>query len=363
MLDAVSWPRSSWRPWRVSGAAAAAPGRSAGFQPWPGRQRAPAGRALGELTEWPDRPAPAVGLGHRQPHRVKEIRSARGARSTTCCSRRSPAGSVICWRHVASSPTGLVVRSLVPVSVRSENERGLIANRVSAVLANLPVGEPDPMRRLALLREPDGRSQAHPPGDRRRDPHRDAGVRRANAARAGFPGRIQIPQPLVQTVTTNVPGPRFPLFLLGRRMVRMYPYVPIGNNVRIGVAIISYLDRFSFGITADYTPCPIWRPGQGHPPWPGRASGPVVGRPPRRRPGRGRTPRRPGQGRTPRRPGQGRTPRHPGRGQRPRRRPGPAPRRRPVPPGRLSAGGGPPRGQLIHRSPGYRHVMGSAAGG
>ncbi|HXZ70676.1 MAG TPA: WS/DGAT domain-containing protein, partial [Streptosporangiaceae bacterium] len=64
------------------------------------------------------------------------------------------------------------------------------------------------------------------------------------------------PQPLVQTVTTNVPGPRFPLFVLGRKMVEAYPYVPIGDNVRISVAIFSYLDRFSFGITADYSAAP-----------------------------------------------------------------------------------------------------------
>jgi hypothetical protein len=65
-----------------------------------------------------------------------------------------------------------------------------------------------------------------------------------------------LPQPLVQTVTTNVPGPRFPLFILGRRMVEAYPYVPIGDNVRISIAIFSYLDRFSFGITADYSAAP-----------------------------------------------------------------------------------------------------------
>jgi diacylglycerol O-acyltransferase len=35
--------------------------------------------------------------------------------------------------------------------------------------------------------------------------------------------------------------------------------VPIGNNLRIGVAIISYLDRFSFGITADYDAVPDLR--------------------------------------------------------------------------------------------------------
>lgn len=48
---------------------------------------------------------------------------------------------------------GLVVRSLVPVSVRGADEAGAITNRVSAVLANLPAGEPDPLRRLTLIRQ------------------------------------------------------------------------------------------------------------------------------------------------------------------------------------------------------------------
>jgi diacylglycerol O-acyltransferase / wax synthase len=48
---------------------------------------------------------------------------------------------------------GLVVRSLVPVSVRGADEAGAITNRVSAVLANLPAGEPDPLRRLTSIRQ------------------------------------------------------------------------------------------------------------------------------------------------------------------------------------------------------------------
>ena len=67
----------------------------------------------------------------------------------------------------------------------------------------------------------------------------------------GSRSAFQLPQPLVQTVTTNVPGPRLPLYLLGRRLDRVYPYVPIGDNVRISIAIFSSCERFTFGITAD----------------------------------------------------------------------------------------------------------------
>ena len=68
----------------------------------------------------------------------------------------------------------------------------------------------------------------------------------------GTRAAFRTPQPLVQTVTTNVPGPRRPLYVLGRRLTALYPYVPIGNAVRISVAILSYLDTVSFGVTADY---------------------------------------------------------------------------------------------------------------
>jgi diacylglycerol O-acyltransferase len=146
---------------------------------------------------------------------------------------------------------GLVVRSLVPISIRCPEERGVATNRLSAVLANLPVAESDPIRRLQLVRE----QMEH--------------VKRTNQAagaelltqllgatpfallRLGTRVAFQFPQPLVQTMTTNVPGPGFPLYVLGRKMVQVHPYAPIGNNVRMAVAIFSYVGEVSFGITAD----------------------------------------------------------------------------------------------------------------
>jgi diacylglycerol O-acyltransferase / wax synthase len=151
---------------------------------------------------------------------------------------------------------GVVVRSLVPMSVRGPDEHGVITNRVSAVLANLPVAEPDPVRRLAVIREQMGEVKR---------------TRRAAGAGAltqilglapppllalGSRAAFRLPQPLVQTVTTNVPGPQVPLFIRGRQMVQAHPYVPIGDNVQIAVAIFSYCGRFSFGITADSSAAP-----------------------------------------------------------------------------------------------------------
>jgi diacylglycerol O-acyltransferase len=62
----------------------------------------------------------------------------------------------------------------------------------------------------------------------------------------------RLPQHSVNTVTTNVPGPQFPLYLVGREMLEYLPFVPIAHGVRLGVAITSYNGRVAFGVTGDY---------------------------------------------------------------------------------------------------------------
>jgi diacylglycerol O-acyltransferase / wax synthase len=260
MLDAVSW---SLR--QLSGVT------GFGRHPFPARHELlEFGRGLTGSARRLAAPSASSLNGPIGPHRrwawttaslseVKEIRSALGGTVNDVLLAAITRGFRDLLEARDELTDGLVVRSLVPVSVRTADEQGVIANRVSAVLANLPVGEPDPMRRLALLR------------DQMDDLKRTrqavgaeiltgmlgfaAPALLALGSRAAF----RIPQPLVQTVTTNVPGPRFPLFLLGCRMRKMYPYVPIADNLRIGIAVISYLDTFSFGITADYDAVPDLR--------------------------------------------------------------------------------------------------------
>jgi diacylglycerol O-acyltransferase / wax synthase len=150
----------------------------------------------------------------------------------------------------------LVVRSLVPVSLRGAHDHTPVSNKISAILVNLPVAEPDPLRRLEKLhRQMDDLKRTRQAAG----PEFVTGILGfaapallALGSRAGF----RLPQPLVQTVTTNIPGPGFPLYLLGRRMTDVYPYVPIADNLRLGIAVYSYLDTFAFGITADYHAVP-----------------------------------------------------------------------------------------------------------
>jgi diacylglycerol O-acyltransferase / wax synthase len=182
---------------------------------------------------------------------LKQIRATRGGTINDVVL----AAITAAFRHLLAErgelSEGLVVRSLVPVSVRGPDEAGAITNRVSAVLANLPAGEPDPIRRLGLIRtEMDSLKQTH-----------QVVAAELLTGMLGFAAPMwlalgtqaafRIRQPLVQTVTTNVPGPRTPLYVLGRRLTALYPYVPIGNAVRISVAILSYVDDVAFGVTAD----------------------------------------------------------------------------------------------------------------
>jgi diacylglycerol O-acyltransferase len=60
----------------------------------------------------------------------------------------------------------------------------------------------------------------------------------------------------VNTVTTNVPGPQFPLFAVGRRMIEAFPYVPLAAPVRVGIAIFSYSGNLTFGVTGDFDTAP-----------------------------------------------------------------------------------------------------------
>jgi diacylglycerol O-acyltransferase / wax synthase len=146
---------------------------------------------------------------------------------------------------------GLVVRTLVPVSLRGENEHQPVSNQISAVLANLPVSEPDPVRRLELLHQQMADLKRSRQAVGAELLTEMLGFAAPALLALGSGAAFRMPQPLVQAVTTNVPGPRFPLFILGRQLVELDPYVPIGDNVRIGIAVFSYLDTISFGITAD----------------------------------------------------------------------------------------------------------------
>lgn len=149
-------------------------------------------------------------------------------------------------------PTRSMVPSLVPVSVRKEGEENIYENRVSALVAELPVDIADPVERLAAVKAQMSGLKASNEADAG-----EAVVSLSHFApyplasmfvRFGF----SLPQRQIVTVTTNVPGPRQPLYGLGRRLVEIIPYVPIATTLRTGVSIFTYTGNVTFGITGDY---------------------------------------------------------------------------------------------------------------
>lgn len=154
---------------------------------------------------------------------------------------------------------GAVLRTLVPVSVRAPGDT-TNNNQVSMIIAELPIGVEDAAERLAEMRR---RMQAL------KETHQvEAAKRLFTLAEAG-PAPLysmlvrgatavlrRFPQRGVNTVTTNVPGPQYPLYALGREMLEYQPFVPLSQGVRIGIAILSYNGQVSFGVTGDYDTMP-----------------------------------------------------------------------------------------------------------
>ena len=153
-------------------------------------------------------------------------------------------------------PTAHMVRSMVPVSMRKPGAESIPDNRVSTMFPYLPVDLADPSARLAAVQE---RLRA-----RRSAGEPEAGATmNAIAAYGPFPPvslgmrvGFHLRQHYIATVTTNVPGPRTTLYAMGRELQEILPYVPLANRVRVGVAIFSYRDVLTFGITGDYDTVP-----------------------------------------------------------------------------------------------------------
>jgi hypothetical protein len=145
---------------------------------------------------------------------------------------------------------------MVPISIRQQGERGSLDNRVTAVFVDLPVGEPDPVARLAAIRrQMDDYKRTMQAVDARSIIAMGDFVAPTLLA-LGVRASVQTGQTWCQAVTTNVPGPRVPLYVLGRRMVSAHPYVPIAGGTRISIGIFSYLNSMTFGINADFDAFP-----------------------------------------------------------------------------------------------------------
>jgi WS/DGAT/MGAT family acyltransferase len=146
------------------------------------------------------------------------------------------------------------LKAMVPVSVRADSERGALGNRVTAIYAPLPVGLADPIARFRAV---------HEAMRGLKESGQAVGAEVLTALTDFAPptilsqaARLQAVQRFFNLTVTNVPGPQFPLYLLGRRLCRVYPQVPLAENCALGIAIMSYDGRIDFGLLADYDALP-----------------------------------------------------------------------------------------------------------
>jgi diacylglycerol O-acyltransferase / wax synthase len=160
-------------------------------------------------------------------------------------------GALRNWLHERAIRTeGLELRALVPVSIRSEDERGNLGNRIALMRGPLPVYVEDPVRRLrAISEEMEGLKRSKQAlGAEVISRFNDFAppTLLAQASRINFSTR------LFNLIVTNVPGPQIPLYVLGRQLEEVFPVAFLPQNHALAVAIMSYNGHVGFGLLADY---------------------------------------------------------------------------------------------------------------
>ncbi|MCX8073688.1 MAG: wax ester/triacylglycerol synthase family O-acyltransferase [Candidatus Binatia bacterium] len=145
-------------------------------------------------------------------------------------------------------------RTLVPVSVRAEQEKGALGNRVSLLVIDLPVSESDPVRRLQRVHQETSRlkASAQAQGAAALEALSDRTVTSLFVTFA----RLAATTHSYNMIVTNVPGPQRPLYLLGSRMREIYPVVPLFADQALNVALMSYDGGLFWGFNADWDSLP-----------------------------------------------------------------------------------------------------------
>jgi WS/DGAT/MGAT family acyltransferase len=165
------------------------------------------------------------------------------------------AGALQRWFHSRGLRTeGLELRAAVPVSLRTADERGALGNRLTQLVAPLPVGMRDPVLRLKRVSEAmegvkeskqalgaeviAGAQDFAPP------------TLLAQASRLNFSTRFY------NLLVTNVPGLQVPLYVIGRRVDAVFPVPFLAGDRALAVAVMSYDGGMGFGLIGDLDAMP-----------------------------------------------------------------------------------------------------------
>jgi diacylglycerol O-acyltransferase len=145
---------------------------------------------------------------------------------------------------------GVELRALVPVSVRAKDEHHELGNRIVVMRGPLPVYIADPVQRLRFVK---GAMDGLKESKQALGAEVIAGAQNfapptilAQASRLNFSTR------LFNLIVTNVPGPQFPLYVLGRKMLEAYPVAFLPEHHALAVAIMSYNGQMNFGLLGDF---------------------------------------------------------------------------------------------------------------
>src|SRR5829696_4327234 len=221
---------------------------------------------LGEVVWAGLNPAPATPLNVEiGPHRrlvtvrqelavLKEIKNALGG-TVNDVVLTVVTGALQKWLRSRGVRTeGLELRALVPVSIRARDEHHQLGNRLAAMRAPLPVYVEEPVARLQVVRRAmDGLKESK----------QAVGAEVLAGMQALAPptilaqaSRLNFSTRLFNLLVTNVPGPQFPLYILGRRLDDLFPVAFLPKRHALAVAIMSYDGGMDFGLLADYDSMP-----------------------------------------------------------------------------------------------------------
>jgi diacylglycerol O-acyltransferase / wax synthase len=143
---------------------------------------------------------------------------------------------------------GVVLRAFVPVSLHHEQLGQARGNQSTVFIAPLPIGEPDPVRRLELI--------ATATAEQKKHSHSPALNAFPNSLVQRMAWRLAAHQHYMNVSVTNVPGPKWPLYLAGVELLEVFPIIPISINLTLGIGALSYADQFNITAVADRDLCP-----------------------------------------------------------------------------------------------------------
>jgi diacylglycerol O-acyltransferase / wax synthase len=144
----------------------------------------------------------------------------------------------------------LTPRATVPISLHREQPGQATGNQVAAMVVPLPLGEPDPVRRLELIAADTAarKRKTRPPVGT------DMLTRFVAVQRACY--RYMAHQRSANLWVTNIPGPPVPLYLAGARVLELFPVVSLLGNLTLSVAVLSYTGQLALTAVADQDTCP-----------------------------------------------------------------------------------------------------------